>query len=163
VSHFYKYSLFCDYIGMRTLLLLLLTIQINAQSLCDSLYYNVQTSQVLTVVGFNTSSDSVNFMWGVCDNTTCYSASGDTAYFPLVNPLDTVKVCYDISPQWTCNSCGYVVFNGFTWQLLNIIVYVNELQQPLLDSKIYDLLGREIYSIPRNGIYIKNGILYNER
>ncbi len=145
------------------ILLLLLTIQINAQSLCDSLYYNVQTSQILTLVGFNTSSDSVNFMWTACDNSTCYSENGDTVYFPLVNILDTVKVCYNISPQWTCNDCGYVVFNGFTWQLLNTIVYVNELQQPLLNSKIYDLLGREIYRIPRNGIYIKNGILYHER
>ena len=160
VSHFYKSTLSCDYIYMRILLLLLLTIQINAQSLCDSLYYSVQTSQVLTVVGFNTASDSVTFMWGVCDNTVCYSASGDTAAFPLVNPLDTVKVCYDISPQWTCNTCGYVVFNGYTWQLLNIIVHVNELQPARLNSKIYDLLGRELKHIPSSGIYIKNGILY---
>ena len=145
------------------ILLLLLTIQINAQSLCDSLYYNVQASQVLTVVGFNNSSDSVNFIWGVCDNTACYSADGDTAYFPLVNPLDTVKVCYDISPQWACNDCRYVVLNGFTWQLINTITHVNELQLPPLNSKMYDLLGREIYSIPRNGVYIKNGILYNEK
>ena len=144
------------------ILLLLLTIQINAQSLCDSLYYNVQASQVLTVVGFNNSSDSINFIWGVCDNTACYSADGDTAYFPLVNPLDTVKVCYDISPQWACTEC-YVVLNGFTWQLVNTITYVNELQLPPLNNKMYDLLGREIYSIPRNGIYIKNRILYNEK
>ena len=160
VSHFYKSLFACDYIDMRTLLLLLLTIQINAQSLCDSLYYNIQTSQTLTLVSFNTSSDSVNFIWTACDNTTCYSESGDTVYFPLVNLLDTVKICYNISPQWTCDECADVVFNGSTWQLLNIIVHVNELQPARLNSKIYDLLGRELKRIPSSGIYIKNGILY---
>ena len=145
---------------MRTLLLLLLTIQINAQSLCDSLSFNVGIGSVLTAIGVNNSLDSTNFMWGVCDNSMCYSSSGDTAYFPLVNPLDTVKVCYDISPQWTCNDCSYVVFNGFTWQLLNIITHVNDLQQSPLDSKIYDLLGRELKRAPSGSMYIKNGRLY---
>ena len=145
---------------MRTLLLLLLTIQINAQSLCDSLSFNVGIGSVLTAIGVNNSLDSTNFMWGVCDNSMCYSSSGDTAYFFLVNPLDTVKVCYDISPQWSCTECYYVVFNGFTWQLLNTITHVNDLQQSPLDSKIYDLLGRELKRAPSGSMYIKNGRLY---
>jgi len=132
----------------------------NAQTLCDSLSYSISNNSILTVVGFNSSSDSLVFKWGVCDKTACYSASGDTASFPLVNPLDTVKVCYDISPQWTCNSCGYVVFNGFTWQLVSIITHVNDLQKPVLNSKIYDLLGRELKHIPNGSIYIRNGRLY---
>jgi len=132
----------------------------NAQTLCDSLSYSISNNSILTVVGFNSSSDSLVFKWGVCDKTACYSASGDTASFPLVNPLDTVKVCYDISPQWTCNSCGYVVFNGFTWQLVSIITHVNDLQKPVLNSKIYDLLGRELKRAPNSGMYIRNGILY---
>ena len=133
---------------------------VNAQTLCDSLSFSVGTSSALTVIGINSSSDSTNFMWGVCDKSMCYSSSGDTAYFLLVNPLDTVKVCYDISPQWSCTECYYVVFNGFTWQLLNSITYVNEIAQQPRDNKIYDLLGREIQYIPRGIIYIKNGVLY---
>jgi len=133
---------------------------VNAQTLCDSLSFSVGTSSALTVIGVNSSSDSTNFMWGVCDKSMCYSSSGDTAYFLLVNPLDTVKVCYDISPQWSCTECYYVVFNGFTWQLLNTITYVNEIAQQPHDNKIYDLLGREIQYIPRGIIYIKNGVLY---
>jgi len=141
-------------------IILLCSTYVSAQTLCDSLSYNIGTSSVLTVIGTNSSSDSINFMWGVCDNTTCYSASGDTAYFFLVNPLDTVKVCYDISPQWTCSECYYVIFNGFTWQLVNTITHVNELQSLPINSKIYDLLGRELKYIPKNSIYIKNGMLY---
>ena len=133
---------------------------VSAQTLCDSLSFSVETSSALTVIGVNSSSDSTNFMWGVCDNSMCYSSSGDTAYFFLVNPLDTVKVCYDISPQWSCTEWYYVVFNGFTWQLLNTITHVSELQPQLYNSKMYDLLGREIKYIPKGVIYIKNGILY---
>jgi len=133
---------------------------VNAQTLCDSLSFSVGTSSALTVIGVNSSSDSTNFMWGVCDNSMCYSSSGDTAYFFLVNPLDTVKVCYDISPQWSCNECYYVVFNGFTWQLFDFTTHVNEVKPQPQDNKIYDLLGRELKYIPKGIMYIKNGILY---
>ena len=148
---------------MRILLILLCCTYMNAQTLCDSLSYSVSNSNILTLIGVNSSSDSVNFMWGVCDKTACYSASGDTASFPLVNPLDTVKVCYDISPQWTCNSCGYVVFNGFTWQLVSIITHVNELHLPLLNSEMYDLLGRKLKFAPKGKMYIRNNKLYMEK
>ena len=146
---------------MRLLLILLLfAFQTKSQTLCDSLSFNVGTSSALTVIGTNSSSDSTNFMWGVCDNSMCYSSSGDTAYFLLVNPLDTVKVCYDISPQWSCTECYYVVFNGFTWQLLNTITHVNDLKPQVHNGKIYDLLGRELKSIPIGKLYIRNGRLY---
>ena len=144
---------------MRILLMLLCCTYINAQTLCDSLSYSISDSSVLTVVGVNSSSDSLTFRWGVCDKTACYSASGDTASFTLVNPLDTVKVCYDISPQWTCNVCCYVVFNGFTWQVVNSITYINELHLPLLNSEMYDLLGRKLKLIPNGKMYIRNNKL----
>jgi len=112
------------------------------------------------VVGVNSSLDSLSFRWGVCDNTTCYSASGDTAYFPLVSPFDTVKVCYDISPQWTCSDCKYVVLIEGSWQVVSIITHVNEIQALPTNGKMYDLLGRELYYIPKGVIYIKNGVLY---
>ncbi len=145
---------------MRTLLILLCCTYVNAQTLCDSLSYSISNSSTLTVVGVNSSLDSLTFRWGVCDKTACYSASGDTASFSLVNPLDTVKVCYEISPQWTCNDCSYVVFNGFTWQLVNTITHVNEIQVLPISGKMYDMLGKELKYIPKSGLYIKNGILY---
>ena len=145
---------------MRILLILLCCTYVNAQTLCDSLSYSISNSSILTVVGVNSSLDSLSFRWGVCDNTTCYSASGDTAYFPLVSPFDTVKVCYDISPQWTCSDCKYVVLVEGSWQVVSIITHVNEIQALPTNGKMYDLLGRELYYIPKGVIYIKNGVLY---
>ena len=145
---------------MRTLLILLCCAYVNAQTLCDSLSYSVSDSSILTVVGVNSSSDSLNFRWGVCDNTACYSAIGDTASFPLVHPLDTVKICYDISPQWSCSDCQYVVLIEGSWQILNIITHVNEMQALPINGKMYDLLGRELQYIPKGVVYIKNGRLY---
>ena len=140
--------------------MLLCCTYINAQTLCDSLSYSVSNSSVLTVVGVNSSSDSLNFRWGVCDNTACYSAIGDTASFPLVHTLDTVKVCYDISPQWSCSDCQYVVLIEGSWQIINIITHVNEIQALPINGKIYDLLGRELKYIPIGKLYIRNGRLY---
>jgi len=145
---------------MRIILILLCCTYVNAQTLCDSLSYSISNSSILTVVGVNSSLDSLSFRWGVCDNTTCYSASGDTAYFPLVSPFDTVKVCYDISPQWTCSDCKYVVLVEGSWQVVSIITHVNEIQALPTNGKMYDLLGRELYYIPKGVIYIKNGVLY---
>ena len=145
---------------MRILLMLLCCTYINAQTLCDSLSYSVSDSVVLTVIGVNSSSDSLNFRWGVCDNTACYSAIGDTASFPLVHPLDTVKICYDISPQWSCSDCQYVVLIEGSWQIVNIITHVNEIQALPINGKTYDLLGRELQYIPKGVVYIKNGRLY---
>ena len=152
---------------MRTLLILLCCNYINAQTLCDSLSYSIGTGSVLMVIGINSSSDSLVFKWGVCDKTACYSASGDTASFPLVNPLDTVKVCYDISPQWTCNACYYVVFNGFTWQVISLITYTSIdgylISLPLLDGEIYDILGRKLKFTPKGKMYIRNNKLHMQK
>ena len=145
---------------MRTLLILLCCTYANAQNLCDSFSYNISSGSVLTLIGINNSSDSVNFMWGVCDDLVCYSASGDTAYFPLVSPFDTVKVCYDIAPQWVCNDCQYVVLTQGSWQIINIVTHVNETKALPVNSKIYNLLGKELKHIPKGVLYIRNGKLY---
>ena len=145
---------------MRTLLMLLCCTYVNAQTLCDSLSYSISDSSILTVVGVNSSSDSLTFKWGVCDNTACYSASGDTAHFPLVSFFDTVKVCFDISPQWSCSDCQYVVLIEGSWQVVNIITHVNEIQALPVNGRMYDLLGRELRYAPKGVVYIRNGRLY---
>ena len=146
----------------KLLLIILIFFGFEARALCDSLSYNIINSSTLTVVGVNSSLDSLSFRWGVCDKTACYSASGDTAYFPLVNPFDTVKVCYDISPQWTCSDCKYVVFIQGSWQVVGNTTHVNEIQTLPTSNKMYDLYGREIFEIPLNKIYIKNNKKYVE-
>tara|TARA_R100000808_G_C2123997_1_gene134616 strand:- start:237 stop:677 length:441 start_codon:yes stop_codon:yes gene_type:complete len=145
---------------MRILLILLFCNYINAQTICDSVSYNIGSGQTFTLIGINNSSDSVNFQWGVCYNETCYSKDGDTAVFADVDIFDTVSVCFDISPQWACNDCQYIVFANGSWQPLNTITHVNEITSIQYNSKIYDLLGRELKYVPVGIIYIKNGKLY---
>ena len=139
---------------------ILFSIQANAQTVCDSVSYTIGNNQVLTLIGNNNSSDSVMFMWGVCDSDLCYSATGDTGIFPHVNMLDTVKVCYNISPAWTCETCQDIIFINGSWQIIHITTHVNEISPIIYNNKIYDLLGRELKYIPIGSIYIKNNKLY---
>ena len=141
-------------------IILLCSTYVSAQTICDSVSYNIGSGQAFILTGVNNSSDSVNFQWGVCYNSTCYSKDGDTAIFASVDIFDTVSVCFNISPQWMCEDCQYLVFTNGLWQPLNTITHVNEVTSTLYNSKAYDLLGRELKYIPVGTIYIKNGILY---
>ena len=146
---------------MRILLILLFCNYINAQTICDSVSYNIGSGQTFTLIGINNSSDSVNFQWGVCYDQSCYSKSGDTVVFDGINIFDTVKVCFDISPQWACaDECQTFVFTNGSWQQLNTITHVNEVPSILYDGKIYDLLGRELKYIPTDKMYIRNNKLH---
>jgi len=140
--------------------ILLCSTLVSAQTICDSVSYNVGGGQAFTLIGVNNSADSVNFQWGVCYNLMCYSKTGDTVVFADVTTLDTVSVCFDISPQWACNDCQYLVFTNGSWQPLNTITHVNEIVSILHNDKAYDLLGRELKYIPIGTIYIRNGRLY---
>jgi len=139
---------------------LLCTTYVSAQTVCDSVSYSIGEGQTLTLIGTNHSSDSVTFMWGVCDTEQCYSASGDVGMFPHINRFDTIKVCYDLSPVWMCDTCQYVLFVNGVWQPVNTVTHVNELNPILLNNKIYDLLGRELKFLPKGIMYIKNNRIY---
>ncbi len=141
-------------------IILLCSTYINAQTICDSVSYSIGGGQAFTLIGVNSSSDSVNFQWGVCYNLTCYSKDGDTVTFADVTTLDTVGVCFNISPQWMCEDCQYLVFVNGSWQPINTITHVNEVVLKPHDGKAYDLLGRELKYIPMGTIYIRNGRLY---
>ena len=141
-------------------IILLCSTYINAQTVCDSISYNIGDGQELILMGVSSSFDSVNFQWGVCYNENCYSKTGDTVVFTDIDIFDTVSVCFNISPQWTCEDCQYLVFTNGSWQLINTITHVNEVYYMPRDNKIYDLLGRELKYIPKGIIYIKNGKLY---
>ena len=141
-------------------IILLCTTYINAQTICDSVSYSISSGQTFTLIGINNSSDSVNFQWGVCYNMMCYSKDGDTVTFADVDIFDTVSVCFNISPQWACEDCQYLVFTNGSWQPINTITHVNEIVLTPYNGKAYDLLGRELKHIPKGTIYIRNGKLY---
>ena len=107
---------------MKKLLLVILVLfglnQTQAQvSWCDSLSYTaVPGTQLLTLVGNSSLSpnmvDSITWSWAVCDTNMCYSNVGDTAYFQMIQPTDTVKVCYD----------AYIYFMGATYVCTQIVI-----------------------------------------
>jgi len=138
---------------------LICTTYLNAQTICDSASLSIVPSSILTLTGNNSSTSSFTFIWQVCDSVACYSSSDDTAYFSQVSPFDVVKVCYDLSPQWICNTCIYVVYVNGQWVLANI-VSIHEIIDVRDNSNIYNLLGVELKHTPINRVYIKNGVKY---
>ena len=140
-------------------ILLICTTYLNAQNICDSVSLSIVPSSILTLTGNNNSTSSFTFIWQVCDSTACYSSSDDTAYFSQVSPFDVVKVCYDLSPEWICNTCIYVVYTNGEW-ILHSTVSVHEITNKSNSGKAYDLLGRELKSIYSGKMYIRNNKLY---
>jgi hypothetical protein len=138
---------------------------------CDSITYWTDQSQGFNI-GLDTSNivhnpDSMTIYWGVCTGFsgggTCYAGDGITDYFPQVTTSDTIKVGYDVyiyenGVAEVCSMEEWLVFNGTSWVLLNMIpTSINELTfNKVNDNKIYDLLGKELFTIPYGVIYIKN-------
>ena len=159
-----------------TLFLAIGTLFTQAQvSWCDSLSYTaVPGTQLLTLVGNSSLSpnmvDSITWSWAVCDTNMCYSSAGDTAYFQMIQPTDTVKVCYDayiyfMGATYVCTQCDSMVYDGFSysWVLMNMgnPTAIGELViEKINDNRIYDLFGRELFTIPHGVMYIRNNQKY---
>ena len=157
---------------MKKLLLIvlitLLSLQTKAQIiLCDSIGYTFQSnwgSTSLMLYGTANIPGTIDWSWQVCNTSLCYSDTGASVTFNQFTSQDTLKVCYlvflDINGiTWTCGSCDSLVYDwSLGWILMNMgnPLAINELKQNTIDSKTYDLLGREIFEIPRGTIYIKN-------
>ena len=163
---------------MKKLILILLVLfglQSRAQvDWCDSLYYTTVPSPVFSVVGMytngvNTIADTVMWAWTVCNSTLCFSEPGTYASFPLIQMSDTIKVCYSAyiasTPLVSCqDQCDSLVFNGTEWVTFPInTVGVTEVPLRIVDSKSYDLMGRELHYIPSGVMYIRNQKLYMKK
>ena len=157
----------------KILFVLLVTfgLQVQAQiSYCDSLSYTTGVSPILTVTGNSSLTpnmvDSVVWSWQACNSTMCYSGLGTTATFQNILPTDTVKVCYNayiyfMGATYVCTDCDSLVYDGnsYQWVLYNMNnpTAIEEIIFGISNNnKTYDLLGREIFEIPKGTIYIKN-------
>ena len=158
---------------MKKLLLALLVLfglQSKAQiNYCDSISY--ATSSTLnypfSVAGIANIPGTITWTWTVCNSSMCYSSSGQWAYFSQVSPTDTLKVCYDVimdinGMTYACFGCDTLVYNpnSYQWEVisaqpLSFAELELELNTPN-DGKTYDLLGRELFEVPKGMIYIKN-------
>ena len=140
---------------------------------CDSISYFVDQG-----IYFNTNlvdnynnPDSSMISWSVCNTSTCYTGEGTFAAFPMIQPTDTLKVCYDAylyygNAMEVCNQCDSMVYSQGSgqWVLYSSqgnTTGISELEITRLnDNKIYDMLGRELTEIPLGTMYIRNQKLY---
>ena len=136
---------------------------------CDSISYFVGPG-----IYFNTSlvdnynnPDSSMVIWSVCNATTCYTGAGTFASFPMIQPTDTLKVCYDVylyygNTMEVCNQCDSMVYSqgNSQWVLYSSqgnTTGISELEITRLnDNKIYDVFGRELIEAPIGQMYIQN-------
>ena len=156
---------------MKKLLLALLVLfglQTKAQiNFCDSISYTT-TSTInypFIVTGAANIPGTVSWNWTVCNSTLCYSSSGVNASFGQVSLTDTLKVCYDViidinGMTYACSGCDSLVYNpnSYQWEPMSAQpVGIAELELNTIDDgKMYDLLGRELFEVPKGTIYIKN-------
>ena len=151
------------------ILLIALGLQTQAQVLyCDSISYTTASTINYPFIVSGSSSmvpGTVTWNWSVCNANLCYSGSGPNASFGQVSLTDTLKVCYDALIDingftYVCARCDTLVYNpnSYQWEVMSAPpVGIAELKSSLVnDGKTYDLLGREIFEIPKGTIYIKN-------
>ena len=153
------------------ILLVLLGLKTQAQVMyCDSISY--ATSSTINfpfVVSGSIPSipGTVTWNWQVCNATLCYSGSGPNASFGQVSLTDTLKVCYDVLIDingftYVCTGCDTLVYNpnSYQWEVASPPTVVREVELTTIsNNKIYDLLGRELSSIPIGKMYIRNNRL----
>ena len=163
-----------------TAIMLTIAIPATAQvSPCDSISYTITSSantNILQLDGVISGVCPVNFpcvvqdwSWTVCDDALCFFDNGQTAYFQQFNTSDTLKVCLTtiidyMGATYSClEQCDSLVFGPNGWMLMNMgnPLAINELQlNTINDSKIYDMLGRELFYIPTGIMYIQNRKIY---
>jgi len=150
-------------------LLVLFGLQTQAQiNYCDSISYTTSSTinSPLVVSGSIPNIPGVvAWSWQVCNATLCYSGSGPNASFGQVYLTDTLKVCYYVTISingftYVCENCDTLVYNpnSYQWEATSAQpVGIAELKLNTIDDgKMYDLLGREMFEVPKGTIYIKN-------
>ena len=155
------------------ILLVALGLQTQAQVMyCDSISYTTSSTINYPLILSGSSSmvpGTVTWNWTVCNTSMCYADAGGNAYFGQVSTTDTLKVCYtaiiDINGfTYGCPNCDSLVynFNSYQWEaMMGSPTAIKEIKfSTNRDGKIYDLLGKELNSIPKGKMYIRANRLY---
>ena len=165
---------------MKKLLLVLLValgLQTQAQVLpCDSISYTIisgsggnTTLQLNGILAPGFPGIVSMWEWQVCDDALCFGDSNQSATFTQFTTTDTLKVCLTTllemnNMMYSCMQCDSLVYDGFGgWMMMNMgnpLAITEKEINPILDNKIYDLLGRELTEIPIGVMYIRNKKLY---
>ena len=154
------------------ILSILLGLQAQAQIVpCDSISYTTTSTINYPLIvsgsisGLSNMADTVVWSWSVCNSSMCYSGAGANDSFGQVSLTDTLKVCYDVyidigGITYACTGCDTLIYdpNLYQWvaKASNTTSITNPPLTTIIDNKIYDLLGRELTSIPIGKMYIRN-------
>ena len=158
------------------ILLVLLGLQTQAQiSPCDSVGYSylsgtggnptIQLSGVVSgICPVNFPCTVVSWNWYITNSgfSPCFSATGQTATCHQLNITDTIEVCLNTilnvnNSSWTCMKCDFLVYGVNGWMKMGVLTSIKEVKvNTIKNNKTYDLLGREVFEIPKGSIYIKN-------
>ena len=157
------------------ILLVALGLQTQAQIMyCDSLSYTTSSTINYPLILSGSSSNipgTVTWNWTVCNTTACYTDAGGNAHFGQVLTTDTLKVCYDATIDingfvYVCTNCDSLIYNpnSYQWEILPRVTQPTAIKEMQLSThstgKIYDLLGKELNSIPKGKMYIRDSRLY---
>jgi len=165
----------------KIILILLVSLGLQTQAQinpCDSVEYAITSTantNLLMMEAWVNGTCPVNFpcvvsdySWTVCDDNLCYGDTGITVYFQQFMTTDTIKVCLtttmDIDTMtYTCIQCDSLVFGPNGWMLLSVSnpVGIFEIQNKIINNKMYDLYGREI--LKPKGLYIQNNKIKYEQ
>jgi len=170
----------------KVLLVLLVSLGLQTQaqiSPCDSVEYAITSTantNLLQLEAWVNGTCPVNFpcivsnySWTVCDDNLCYGDTGTTVYFQQFMTTDTIKVCLTTdmtidTMTYTCMQCDSLVFGPNGWMLMSMgnPTAISEVCQfgcsccmwknDIDDGIIYDMLGRELRTIPIGTIFIRN-------
>ena len=153
-------------------ILFLLSIALGFQSqaqvvYCDSISYTTTSTINFPIIvsgSMPSMPGTATWDWQVCNANLCYAGSGQTASFGQVSLGDTLKVCYDVTIDingftYVCSGCDSLVYNPNTYQWEKIMAQpltVMEVKPNIINNKMYNLLGREIFGVSIGEMYIKN-------
>ena len=158
----------------KILLALLVTLGLQTQAqmaACDSVRYTVLSGSggntTLQLNGTITSGFPgivLMWEWQVCDDTLCFADTNQSATFNQFTIADTLKVCLttmlEINNTWiTCMQCDSLIYGPAGWMMMNMgsPTEIKELViKKINDNRMYDLFGRELFTIPTGVMYIRN-------
>ena len=162
----------------RLLLALLVTLglQTQAQMLpCDSISYTIlsgsggnTTLQLNGILAPGFPGIVSMWEWQVCDDALCYADTNQIGIFNQFTTTDTLKACLTTllemnNMMYSCMQCDSLIYGPSGWMMMNMgnPLAITELEtNSILDNKMYDMLGRELFYIPIGTMYIQNRKLY---
>ena len=164
---------------MKKILLALLVViglQTQAQMLpCDSISYTIlsgsggnTTLQLNGILAPGFPGIVSMWEWQVCDDALCFADTNQIGIFNQFTTTDTLKACLTTlleinNMMYSCMQCDSLIYGPAGWMMMNMgnPLAITQLEtNSILDNKMYDMLGRELFYIPIGTMYIQNRKLY---